>query len=93
MIVSFYLEKHKFPLLMPRSQSQSPKRLGHFKLEEIRAEYFARKLGPLAKSPQASSDDAVHGDASYPFGSAVNAMMCVLFGIIVRAMVTEAAQQ
>jgi hypothetical protein len=72
MFVSFSFENRKFPLLMPRSQSQSPKRLGHFKLGEFRAEYFACKLGPLAKSPQASSGDAAHGDASYPFGSAVN---------------------
>ena len=73
LFVSFSLENRTFPLLTPRSQAQSPKRLDHFKLGEFRAEYFALKLDPLAKSPQSSSDDAAYGDASYPLLSAVNA--------------------
>ena len=71
LLVSFSFESRKFQLIMPRSQAQSPKRLGHFNLGEFRAEYLACKLDPLATSPQASSDNAVHGDASYPFESAV----------------------
>ena len=55
LFVSFSFANRRFPLLMPCSQAQSPKRLGHFKLGRFRAEYFACKLGPLAKSPQASN--------------------------------------
>ena len=71
-LASVSFETRKFPLLMPRFQAQRPTSLDHVKLGEFRPEYFACKLDPLATSPQASSDDAVHGDADYPLWSVVD---------------------